>query len=105
MPNKAELEDAREFAQKQRKSLAQTALDFFENEFAVAKTLSGIAETRYSIGHTELAERSKHEALKAIRTVRHFLEKPHLLTPETISAFAKRCDELEFLVNRVTRRK
>ena len=88
-----------------RENLAQAQLDFFENELAFAETLSDVAKTRYSMGHTEGAERAKQEALTAIRTVRDFLEKTHLIARETISAFSKRCDEHELLVNSVRRTK
>lgn len=97
---KSEDENMREFAQEQRESLAQTALDFLGNELALAKTLAGVAETRYSMGHTEEADRAKHDALKAINTVRLFLQK-NFVTLETRSGFAKRCDELELRVNSV----
>jgi len=56
----------------QKASLAQNEVEFFENELALVKTLLEVAETRYSMGHTEEARRAKQEALTGIRTVRRF---------------------------------
>jgi len=60
-----------------------------------------VAEARYKMGFTKEAHQTRQETLKGISTVRHFLDKSHLIAPEKISAFAKRCDELEILVKGV----
>jgi len=108
MSNKSERKTAQELHQvaresvlTERESLALAEQDFFETELGAIKTISNVAEARYKMGFTKEAQHTKQEALKGISTVRYFLDKSHLIAPEKISAFAKRCDELEILVKGV----
>src|SRR5690349_16957729 len=74
----------REHAQTERESLALTEQDVFETELTAIKTLSNVAEARYKMGFTNEAHHAKQEALKGISTVRHLLDKSHLISPEKI---------------------
>jgi hypothetical protein len=63
-------------AKQLRSEAEQMRVDFLQVELASCFTLASVAETEYTTGHHEMAERSLHDAEQGYRSLFPFLSSP-----------------------------
>jgi hypothetical protein len=86
-----------------RDEIEQARLDFVRRDLDVILTLATIAESRYSMGNREQAERTLAKAEKGYSDMLRFLSLAKRLTPEVEGEFQSKIKQVRERLDRLRR--